>query len=231
MASKQIGLERMLQIVLAGLMVLATMLFGVGHRAPWLVWSVVALAAAAIYYVDTTGQFRLPRWWANLLSVSAVSIWLAETMVLVGEAQLVAVTYVLLFLQLVLFFQAKGERIYWQLIVLSVAQAAVASALAQGLLYAILLVGYVMLGVLALALLLMHRELARFALAAPVRRPRCRRPAAGAAPRSSRLAPWFSRRSRGRPCTSWGARPNCRRPIFAARWPTRPPASRWSRCW
>ena len=96
------------------------------------------------------------------MSVAAVSIWLVQTLRLVGETQLVAVTYVLLFLQLVLFFQAKGERIYWQLLVLGMAQTAVASALGQGLLFAVLLLAYLMLGTLALALLLMYRELARF---------------------------------------------------------------------
>ncbi len=88
-------------------------------------------------------------------------------MVLVGEMQLVAVTYVLLFLQVILFFQVKGDRIYWQLIVLSVAQTAVASALCTGLLFALLLVVYIVLGVLALAVLVMHRELARFDRSAP----------------------------------------------------------------
>ncbi len=120
------------------------------------------LAVAAIYFVEITGRFQLPRSWANAMSIVAVSIWLAKTMTLTGETQLIAVTYVLLFLQLVLFFQAKGERIYWQLLVLNVAQAAVASALGQGLLFAVLLSGYLMLGIVALALLLMHRELARF---------------------------------------------------------------------
>jgi hypothetical protein len=167
MGATHISLERLLQIVLAGMMVLATMLFGAGHRARLLIWCVIILAVAAIYLVDVTRRFQLKRGWANLFSVTAVAIWLAESMVLVGEMQLIAVTYVLLFLQLILMFQAKGQRVYWQLIVLSVAQAAVASALAPGLLFAILLVAYVVLGVLALCMLLMLRELARFDRSAP----------------------------------------------------------------
>jgi protein-glutamine gamma-glutamyltransferase len=162
MGLKHISLERLLQIVLAGMMILATMLFGVGYRARLVIWCVIILVVAAIYFTDVTRKFLLPRGWANVLSVAGVALWLAESMVLVGEMQLVAVTYVLLFLQMILMFQEKGERVYWQLIVLSVAQVAVASALAPSMMFAVLLLAYVVLGILALALLLMHRELTRF---------------------------------------------------------------------
>ena len=226
MGSTHVSLERLLQIVLAGMMILATMLFGVGYRARLLIWCVMILAVAAIYLVDVTRRFQLKRGWANLFSVIAVAIWLAESMVLVGEMQLVAVTYVLLFLQLILMFQAKGQRVYWQLIVLSVAQAAVASALAPGLMFAILLLAYIVLGVLALSMLLMLRELARFDRSAPVLAGTSVAAAlvAGGQVAASRraLRPGARRRQRVRPCNLSAARPNCRKSLFGARWRRRP---------
>src|SRR5689334_13016005 len=98
MGATRASLERLLQFVLAGLMILATMLFSVGHRAPWLILCVAISAAAAILLVDVKGWFRLSRNWANLLAVTSVAIWFAASRVVDGEMQLVAVTYVLLVL-------------------------------------------------------------------------------------------------------------------------------------
>ena len=180
MGSTRISSERLLQIVLAGMMILATMLFGTGHRAPWLIWCVTGLAIAAIYLADVTVRFRLSHAWANLLAVTAVAVWLTEALILPAEMQPVAVTYLLLTLQAILWFQPKQERIYWQLIVLSTTQVAVASANAPGMMFGVLLAAYMVLGILALALLTMHRELARFQACAHTSATTCAQPSSTA---------------------------------------------------
>jgi protein-glutamine gamma-glutamyltransferase len=162
MGSPQLSQERLLQIVIAGMMVLATMLFGVGNRTVFPALGAAIAAAGSVYLTDVTGKFRLSPRWANLLSLVTVVVWLVASVVLRGDWQLIAVTYVLLILQVILLFQVKNQRAYWQLVVLSVAQAAVASALTAGLLFGILLLTYTVLGLLALSLLMMQREMARF---------------------------------------------------------------------
>ena len=66
---------------------------------------------------------------------------------------------VLVFLQAILLFQKKSNRIYWEIIALSLLQVAVASALNLGFIFGIFLMLYVITAFLALALFFVHRIL------------------------------------------------------------------------
>ena len=62
------------------------------------------------------------------------------------------------YLQFVLLFQPKTQRIYWQLALLSLGQVAIASTLISGPIFAVILVSYIVLGIFAFALLLLKSD-------------------------------------------------------------------------
>lgn len=66
----------------------------------------------------------------------------------------------LIYLQFVLLFQEKNRRLYWQLLVLSVLQAVVASAMNLGSVFGGLLVIYFLLAVFQMLMLCVQREAA-----------------------------------------------------------------------
>ncbi len=74
--------------------------------------------------------------------------------------------------QFVLMFQFKTTRTYWQLILLSFGQVAAAAALSGGVNFGLLLLGYLLMGIVALSLLLIDRE------SAPLQREGVESPAA-----------------------------------------------------
>ena len=124
--------ERPVDLAIAAMVVLATMLLGASYHAPLVVWCTVLLVGSSIYLNDVTGWLRLDRKWASWLSLAAVAVWCIQARILQGDWQLVAITYVLLILQIILLFQAKTDRIAWQVMLLSVSQVAVAAGLSPG---------------------------------------------------------------------------------------------------
>jgi transglutaminase-like putative cysteine protease len=151
--------ERPVDLAIAAMVVLATMLLGASYHAPLVIWCTVLLVGSSIYLNDVTGWLRLDRKWASWLSLAAVAVWCYEARNLQGDWQLVAITYVLLILQIILLFQAKTDRIAWQVMLLSVSQVAVAAGLSPGLWFGPLLVLYALVGLGALAQLGMDRQL------------------------------------------------------------------------
>jgi transglutaminase-like putative cysteine protease len=151
--------ERPVDLAIAMMVVIATMILGASYHAPLVVWSTLLLVLSSIYLNDVTGWLRLNRKWASWLSLAAVVIWCVEARRLQGDWQLVAITYVLLILQIILLFQAKTDRIAWQVILLSVSQVAVAAGLSPGLWFGPLLILYTLVGLGAIAQLGMERQL------------------------------------------------------------------------
>jgi transglutaminase-like putative cysteine protease len=150
--------ERPVDLAVAAMVLLATMLLGASYHAPLVVWCTLLLVGSSIYLNDVTGWLRLNRKWASWLSLAAVVVWCFEAG-MQGDWQLVAITYVLLILQIILLFQAKTDRIAWQVMLLSVSQVAVAAGLSPGLWFGPLLVLYTLVGLGALAVLGMDRQL------------------------------------------------------------------------
>jgi transglutaminase-like putative cysteine protease len=74
------------------------------------------------------------------------------------NAQLKAIANLLVYLQLILFFQDKNDRIYWHMILLSLLQVVVGAALDLGMVFGVLLGVYTFLSLTALILFFLHRE-------------------------------------------------------------------------
>ncbi|REK22296.1 MAG: DUF3488 domain-containing protein [Planctomycetota bacterium] len=153
-----VSVERLFQICVATLATLGTLLFGIGQQNVTLPLLSAAAAATSIYVTDIRGWLRLNRFVANLGALLAVTIALIDFFNFDRGNQLLALANLLVYLQVILLFQQKDERTYWQLLMLSLLQVMVASALNFGLLFGVLLVVYLLIALVALALFLLLRE-------------------------------------------------------------------------
>ena len=75
-----------------------------------------------------------------------------------SEFQALGLAWLLIYLQIILLFQAKDERTYWLLAVLSLLQVVVATLFSQGIFFGVLLAVYMLLGFSAMTLLMMYRQ-------------------------------------------------------------------------
>ncbi len=151
-------IERSLQIAVAIMASLGTILLGMGARNALLPLVTIVVAVSSLYLTDKLGWIRLNRNVASLAAVAAVCISVIDFFQLGSENQLLAIAYLLIYLQIVLMYQRKDVRVYWQLLMLSLLQVVVASALNFGLGFGTLLIVYMFVGLLALALFFAYRE-------------------------------------------------------------------------
>ena len=151
-------LERLLQINMGTLAALGALLLGMGQRSEGTPLLVAAAAALSLWITDINGWFRLGRRAANVLMLLAVAVSLRELFPLASELQALGFARFLVYLQIILLFQEKDERVYWLLALLSLLQVIVATLFSQGVWFGLLLVIYMLLGFFALTLLLLHRQ-------------------------------------------------------------------------
>jgi len=150
---------------MAALAVLGTLLLSLGQENSFIPLVALVAAVVSLLVTDLHGLFRLPRIFANLCAVTA-AVWVLLDFFgrARGHGQLLSIANLLILLQVVLLFQEKTQRIYWQLLVLSVLQVVVASALSSGFQFGFLMILYVLLALSGLALFFIHRESERVAL-------------------------------------------------------------------
>jgi hypothetical protein len=156
-----VNLSRWLELHTALLAVLgAAFLILSGDRTPF-PWVLGGAAVVALAVTDWYGWFKVPRSLGNLAALFAVAwtfreFWRHSRE---REAQLLTISHMLIYLQVVLLFQAKTRRVHWQLMVLSVLQVVVAAALALGPQFGALLIVYMMAAIGSMILLCLQREL------------------------------------------------------------------------
>jgi protein-glutamine gamma-glutamyltransferase len=156
-----VNLSRWLELHTALLAVLgAAFLILSGDRTPF-PWALGGAALVALAVTDWYGWFKVPRSLGNLAALFAVAwtfreFWRHSRE---REAQLLTISHMLIYLQVVLLFQAKTRRVHWQLMVLSVLQVVVAAALALGPQFGALLIVYMMAAIGSMLLLCLQREL------------------------------------------------------------------------
>ena len=160
-----IRLGRFLQVNVALLTAFGTVLLGTGQMGTHSVLlSLMAVFAAstAVIFTDILGWFRINRTLANLAAIAAVGFSLTDFFGNDAEYQLLAVANLLVYLQIVLLYQEKNERIYWQLMVLSLLQVVVSAALNLGFQFGVLIVAYMFVAFAAMCLFFFYRESLRF---------------------------------------------------------------------
>lgn len=154
-------LERLLQINVAAMVTLGTLLLGMGQRNAMLPLWMLMIVVAAFWLTDVTGWFHLNRKVVNVAAVVALaaSFWGARR--LVSLVQIFAIANLLVYLQVILLFQKKEIRIYWQLLLVSLLQVVVAAAFNQEFWFGVILFVYLLAGLSALLLLFLHQEQVR----------------------------------------------------------------------
>lgn len=150
--------QRMLQISIATLTVLGPLLLGAGDRLPVLPLWVLVAAVTSLWVTDTVGWLRLNRMLTNVAAVIAVALSLGELSQFRGGGDILAIARLLAYLQVILLFQEKEFRTYWQLAVLSLLQVIVAAAFNQGASFGLLLAVYLFVAVVTLGLFFLYRE-------------------------------------------------------------------------
>ena len=155
-------LERLLQINMATLAALGALLLGMGQRSEGPPLLVALAAVVSVWLTDITGWFRLDRRVANVLMLLAAVVSLRRSFPVENELQALDFAWFLIYLQILFLFQAKDERKYWLLVMLSLLQVVVATLFNQGIWFGLLLAVYMLLGFSAMTLLLLYRQWQRY---------------------------------------------------------------------
>ncbi len=151
--------ERYLQINICILGAFATFMLTVSSEQDhWLVLLSVTAATTSFVLSDWMGWCHLNRIVANIAALAAFALTISDVMGGYTESQLMGIAKLLVYLQVILQFQKKDVRTYWQLIVLSLLQVVVAAALNLGFVFGFLLVIYLFIVLSAMILFLVHRE-------------------------------------------------------------------------
>lgn len=151
-------LQRLLQINIATLAALGTLLVGMGQRSATLPLLMSIAAIASVWLTDVTGWFRLNRKFASMAALVALVLTGRELLQFNSVTQVLGLARLLIYVQIILLFQEKDIRTYRHLIIMSLLQVVVAAIFLQGVLFGGLLIVYMLVGLSALALLCLHRE-------------------------------------------------------------------------
>jgi transglutaminase-like putative cysteine protease len=159
-------LELLLQIAMATMTALGTLMLGMGERDLTLPVLAMIVSASSVLVTDVYGYLQLNARVANIAGSTAVVVFVWDLLQrFSGDTQLLAVANLLIYLQFILLYQRKTVTIYWLLALLSFLQTAVATVLNFELLFGVLLLVYFVCGLLALGLFFIYRESARYGAA------------------------------------------------------------------
>ena len=134
--------ERLLGWLMALLAMQGSTMLAMGSGNITLPALTIFAALTSLYVTDRMGWFSLSTPLAGAAASGAVLVAFYDFFELQQDRQLLAIAYLLVYLQVVLLYQKKTERIYWQLQLLSLLQVVVAAALNLTLLFGFLLLIY-----------------------------------------------------------------------------------------
>ena len=194
-------LERQLSTNMALLAIIGAVMLGLGQQDAKLALLVFIGAVASVVYTDRRKKFSLNHHLANVAALCAVGLALFDYSASDRNQQLLAIANLLVYLQVVVFFQEKNARIFGQLAMLSLLQVVVAAALNYSILFGVLIVVYMAIGLPTLSLFFFYRELGRFV-------PR-------AAEETGASSPPGSHPTEAEPARPRGAKPRRRWPLAA----------------
>ncbi|HEV7224428.1 MAG TPA: transglutaminaseTgpA domain-containing protein [Pirellulales bacterium] len=154
-------IERLLQISIAALVSLSTLLLGMGERDLTLPVVAVLVSAGSLYLTDVKGWLQLNATVTNIAGLLALAATYYDWDYFGAESQLLSMAHLLIYLQFVLLFRKKDLRNYWLLVLLSLLETAVASALNMSIFFGLLLLIYMFAGLITLAVFSIYREYRR----------------------------------------------------------------------
>jgi transglutaminase-like putative cysteine protease len=150
--------DHMLPLVVAVVSALGVVMLGMGQRDLRLALVALIAIAASFILTDLKGWVRLNRIVANIAALTAVGVSIRDFMRFDSDTQLLAIANLLIYLQIVLLFQEKMLRVYWQVLVLSLLEVVIGAALNLGAMFGVLLIVYMFMMQLAVMLLYVRRE-------------------------------------------------------------------------
>lgn len=154
--------QHWLQIHLVALCLLGSLFVALSTRSLTAPLGVLAAGVLSIWFTDTWKWVQLNRMLGNLAAIGAVLFSLRDFLSYRNsEGQLLAIATLLVYLQVILFFQEKNARLYWQMILLSLLQVVVGAALHLGVAFGVLLLLYTGVAISTLVLFFIHRETER----------------------------------------------------------------------
>ncbi|HEX7446593.1 MAG TPA: transglutaminaseTgpA domain-containing protein [Pirellulales bacterium] len=154
--------ERLLQIHIAALTTLGTLLLGMGEHNAVLPVLAVIVACSSVYLTDMRGWLQLNTLAANFAGLIALIVTVRHWNGYAAESQLLALANLLIYLQFVLHYRKKNVRNYWLLLLLSLLQVAVASALNLNIVFGALLPLYLVVGLATMSLFVLHRDQSKY---------------------------------------------------------------------
>ena len=156
--SARASTERWLQVCLALLTSLGTLLLGMGERNSLLPVLAIIVSISSVYLTDVKGWLQLNTFVANVAGMIALAVTWRDWNAYASEAQLLSLANLLIYLQFVLLYRKKSINTYWLLLLLSLLQVAVAAALNLSVSFGFLLPVYMMVGLITLSLFVAFRE-------------------------------------------------------------------------
>ncbi|MDA0658166.1 MAG: DUF3488 and DUF4129 domain-containing transglutaminase family protein [Planctomycetota bacterium] len=155
--------ERLLQVCMAIVAVLGVCLLSMEQRSSLIAILFGLAATASVYVTDMWNWVDLPKGISNVVALVALGLSLAQITRIGDGTDLLALANLLIYLQMVLLFQRKTERKFWQIAALSLLQVIVAAALNLSMFFGVLLGVYFFAALVAMSLLFLYREYNRCA--------------------------------------------------------------------
>ncbi len=152
------SVRQLVNVNIAILAVLATVLSGIGGANIAIPLCAVAAAVLSLWLTDFTKRFSLGRWSVNtaLVLVAAVTaLRFVETQA-IGDLPVLADAFACV--QIVLLFEKKTARTWWDLLSLGFIQVVFAALQDHGPLFGLVLVAYLFFGLSTFSLMFLYRE-------------------------------------------------------------------------
>lgn len=139
-------------------MALGTILLGMGQRDLRMAVLAIVGAMLSVWLTDVLGIFRLNRWVASMIAFIASIVAFQQAIPLNSLNSILDIAELLVYLELILLFQKKKHRVYWQLLVLSLLQVVVSALFSQGAQFGLMIIIFMFVSLLDLALLNLYSE-------------------------------------------------------------------------
>jgi transglutaminase-like putative cysteine protease len=147
-----------LQLHLVALCILGSLFVALTTTRMQVPAGVLIAGVLSIMFTDRWKWVQVNRLLGNVAAVGAVVFSLRNFWGSDSEGQLLAIATLLVYLEIILFFQEKNPRLYWQIILLSLLQVVVGAALHLGFAFGVLLLAYTIVALSTLVLFFIHRE-------------------------------------------------------------------------
>jgi hypothetical protein len=137
---------------------LSTLMLGIGQDDILLPVLMLVAACLSLYVTDYKRLIRLGDWTVNVLILIIVFMTIGDILRHWGEALAISIVRTLVFVEIVLLFREKDSKLCWQILLISLLQVLVASAMQQSMIFGVILIIYLFAGLCTLTLIFLRNE-------------------------------------------------------------------------